>query len=311
MKPRGSKRAVRICCIEEVMNLRTLAIALMACGAVAAAQSASSAQSTPSARDIVINGRKQSDIKAAEKYVSAIAVRTDAQLARFHQPLCAVVIGIARPYSGIIQKRINVDALAAGVEVSKNARCEPNLFVVISEDGAALIKDIRIHRPGWLGGLTSQDVDALLAPAPARAWSVTSLRNEDGAGLGRDPGSRGSDNLVGLPTLRVMSASIVRLPTRQDVEASFVVIDTAAMIGLTLRQVADYAAMRGLARTQPPAPGSSGLTTILSVLDHDGDRAPQLTDADSAYLRALYRSAGTDTALREKSEIARRIAKGK
>ncbi len=284
---------------------------LVAAGLIMMA-AAAAAQTLPSAKDIIVNGRRPIDPKAAESYVASIAVRSDTQLARFHQPLCTAVIGIAKPYSTIIQKRIEVDAIAAGVEVSKKTKCETNFLVVLAGDGAALVKDIRAHRPGWLNGLAPRDVDALIAPKTARAWSVTSLRNEDGFGEGQMEDAPGGNNLSGVPTLQVMSASIVHQPTRQDVEGSFVVIDRDATIGMTLRQISDYAAMRGLARTRPPAPGSNGVATILSLFDDPpAHRAPQMTDADSAYLRALYRSPGTDSALREKNAIARRIAKGK
>ena len=290
------------------MTVRALLIGLIALTAPLPAY----AQTVPDPDDIVVTGNKDSDRKAAETYVSSIAVRSESQLARFHQPVCPLVIGIPRPYSTIIEKRIAEDAAAVGVDVAKKVRCDANLIVVIAEDGAALVKDIRAHYPGWLAGLSPADIDALSVPGPARAWSVTSLRNEDGQRMRNSPESAGNDPLAGKPVLRVMTASILREPTRQDMEASFVVIDKAPTIGLTLRQIADYVAMRGLARTRPPGGGGAGLSTILTVLDPAATtRTRELTAADTAYLRALYRGNGTAAAVNEKGAIARRIAKGK
>lgn len=290
------------------MIVRAFLIALIALATAVPA----CAQSVPNADDIVVTGNKEADRKAAETYVASIAIRSETQLARFHQPVCPVVIGIPRPYSTIIEKRIAEDAAAAGIEVAKKVRCDANLIVVIAEDGAALMKDIRVHYPGWLAGLSPGDINALTAPGPARAWSVTSLRNEDGQRMRNSPESAGSDALAGKPVLRVMTASILRQPTRQDMEASFVMIDKAPTIGLTLRQIADYAAMRGLARTRPPADDGAALSTILTVLDPASpSRARELTAADAAYLRALYRGNGTAAAVNEKNDIARRISKGK
>jgi hypothetical protein len=290
------------------MIARSLLFAAVAVLGMAAAR----AQTVPGPDDIVVTGSKEADRKAAEAYVASIAVRSETQLARFHQPVCPLVIGIPRPYSTMIEKRIAEDAAAAGIEVAKKVRCDANLIVVIAEDGAALVKDIRVHYPGWLAGLSPGDIDALSIPGPARAWSVTSLRNEDGQRMRNSPESAGSDALAGKPVLRVMTASILRQPTRQDMEASFVMIDKAPTIGLTLRQIADYAAMRGLARTRPPAGDGTALSTILTVLDPAStERARGLTNADTAYLRALYRGNGTAAAVNEKNEISRRIAKGK
>jgi hypothetical protein len=289
------------------MFLRSLAIAPIAAAALVSAE----AQTTPTP-DIVVTGNKESDRKAAEAYVSSIAVRSESQLARFHQPVCPLVIGMPKPYSTMVEKRVAADAAEAGIDVAKKLRCDANLIIVIADDGAALVKDIRLHYPGWLAGLSPRDIDALTVPGPARAWSVTSLRNEDGQGMRNQPDTPAGDGLAGKAVLRVMTASILRQPTRQDMEASFVVIDKSATIGLTVRQIADYAAMRGLARTRPPAAGAEGLSTILSLFDPSApSHARELTNADAAYLRALYRGNGTAAAVTEKNGIARRIAKGK
>lgn len=288
--------------------MRSLTMVLIAAAMLAPAK----AQTVPAPDDIVVTGNKEADRKAAEAYVSSIAVRSESQLARFHQPVCPLVIGMPKPYSTMIEKRVAADAAAAGVDVAKKVRCDANLIIVIAEDGAALVKDIRIHYPGWLAGLSPRDIDTLTVAGPARAWSVTSLRNEDGQGMRNQPDAPAGDGLAGKPVLRVMTASILRQPTRQDMEASFVMIDKAATMGLTLRQIADYAAMRGLARTRPPVAGGDGLTTILTIFDPSvPSRARELTNADTAYLRALYRGDGTAAAVNEKNGIARRIAKGK
>lgn len=271
-----------------------------------------SAQTLPSADDITITGRKDADRKAAQAYVSAIAVRSDTQLARFHQPVCTLVVGIPVPHSTTIARRIAADAAAAGAPVSKSAKCSPNLIVMFADDGAGVVRDIRASRPGWLGGLAPGEIDRMMEPGPVRAWSVTSLRNEDGEGLSTPPDSPIKGALSDKPVLRVMTASILRQPSRQDVETSFVLVDKQATVGLTLRQIADYAAMRGLARTRPPAAGGKGLASVLTIFDPSVPAHPlELTNADAAYLRALYRGNGTAAAVNEKNGIARRIAKGK
>lgn len=283
---------------------------LLVAGLLALVPDAAFAQTAPRQDDIVIRDRREADRKAVETYVANISVRSDGQLARFHQPVCPLLIGLPRPYSTMIEQRIVADAVAAGAPVAKKARCAPNLIVVIAGSGSDLVKDIRINRPGWVDGLSPADLDALVVPGPARAWSVTSLRNEDGEGLRTPSTTAGSAPLEGKPVLRVMSASILKQPTRQDVEAAFVVIDKAPTFGLTLRQIADYAAMRALAHTRPPAPGGS-IDTILSLLDGAPTPPRELTATDAAYLRALYAADGRDAAVIERDRITRRIAKGK
>lgn len=288
------------------MVARFLLPALLAIGpGMAYAQAAAGQQD-----EIVIRDRSLPDRKAAQTYVANISVRSDRQLARFHQPVCPSVIGLSRDYAAIIESRIREDAVAVKAPVAKSAKCAANLIVIVAGDGAALVRDMRVNRPGWLTGLSSADVDALTAPGPARAWGITSLRNEDGEGVGAPRGATARDPLGAAPAFRVRSASIVRQPNREDVEGSFVVFDQGATVGLSLRQIADYAAMRGLALTRSPAPGGA-TETILSLLDGVTTHPRGLTATDTAYLRALYARDGFDGAVSERNAIARRIAQGK
>lgn len=247
--------------------------------------------------DIVVRARREAERKAIQTYVANITVRSESQLARFHQPVCPLVIGLEDRYAKIVERRIRTIAIEAGVPVAKKARCDANLVVIMAENGSDLVKDINDNRPGWLGDLDPSDIRALIAPAPVRAWSVTSIRNEDG------------ERQKGL-FLRVMAASIIKEPTRQDMEVSFVIIDKAPSMGMTLRQIADYAAMRGLARTKPPKPGGA-IDTILTAFDPSVTPVRALTMTDAAYLRGLYSSDGMIAAVNERNAITRRIVNGK
>lgn len=268
--------------------------------------------SPPPERDVIVKGRRITDQKAAERFVADISVRQGDQLARFHQPICPIVIGLSGPYGAMVEQRIRTTAAAVGAPVDK-AKCAANLIVVFAGSGAALVRDIRKQRPGWLEGLAGPEIDALEAPGPTRAWSVNSLRNEDGRAVYIPPAGSGAvgDPLGDKPTLRVMSASIIKRPFRQDMEASFVVIDEKATYGLTLRQLADYVVMRSLAATRAPRSGGAALDTILALFDPAAGHPRGLSDPDAAYLRALYKSPGTRDTINERAMIARRMAAGK
>jgi len=129
---------------------------------------------------------------------------------------------------------------------------------------------------------------------------VTSIRNEDG-------------NNVVTPaygdtyTMRVSSASILKLPTLAAIEGSIIVIDSPAVIGLSLPQIADYAAMRGLARTVPPQ--SKGVSSILNLFEPTATRQPELTRSDIIYLQTLYTLKGTENAMQTHGRISRELQK--
>jgi hypothetical protein len=105
--------------------------------------------------------------------------------------------------------------------------------------------------------------------------------------------------------MRVRSESLFKRPTRADIEGSFIVIDRSAAVGTTLAQLADYAAMRGLARTT--APKGSAVRTILNLFETGAPREPELTRSDILYLQALYRTPGTENLTQARGRLTRAV----
>ncbi len=258
--------------------------------------------------EIVVTGRRVAPPAAVRQFVTSITQRSEQQVARFHSEVCPVAIGLNDAAALVIEDRIRETATGIGAEVSKTRKCDANLVLIVTDSGRELVKGFRAKRPEWLAGLSTEQVRRLInEPSAARAWSVASLRNEDGMKMG-ETGSNNPAALANVPMMRVMSASIINLPTRADIEGSVIVIDKSAVVGLSLAQLADYAAMRGLARTKPPASGRIG--TILGLFAGREGTAPlELTGADITYLRSLYRSSGRASAVDERNRIARELIK--
>ncbi|MBX9881594.1 MAG: hypothetical protein K2X73_06425 [Sphingomonas sp.] len=255
-------------------------------------------QPPPDQADVVVETQRDLSREAVKTYVGQITQYAELQIARFHDPICPVVAGMPEQYGGYIARRIKDIARQLKLRVADKPNCPANILVVIAIDGAAFVRGVRSDHADWLAGMHTPDVDRLARPGPpVRAWSATSVRNEDGA-------------FVSGGTLIVKSASILREPTRQYIDSSFVVLDRTATYGLTLRQIADYAAMRSLARTREPLPGG-GINTILSLFDKSAPMHPAgITSADMAYLQALYAREGAESGVQERARIARRISKG-
>lgn len=248
--------------------------------------------------EVIVEARRAIDRKAVQRFVSEITAPKVGQIARFHEPLCPKVVGIASDYGDLIRRRIVETARKVGVPVDQSARCVTNFAVVITPDVTGLIHDARKSGSGWFGGMEPADIDRLeRSTAPVRVWSTTSLRNESG----RQVGSEG--------TLLTHSASLIDEVTTQYLDASFVVIDREATYGLTLRQIADYAAMRGLAETQVPTT-ASGMTTILGLFETTANgHPPEMTRTDLTYLQALYKEKGFVKGVFERSRIAAELAR--
>ncbi len=260
---------------------------------------AATLQATSPEDTIVVTGRKALNDVQAQKAVNAISSSSELQMARYHEPLCPLVTGMPREAASLVESQIRDLAKQVGAKTAA-ANCAANLIVMVAGDGQAMFSDIRRNRPEWLNGLAPGEIAAIgQKSGPVRAWSATSIRSEDGVML--TPSKDGSAPA----TLRVQSASILKQPTRQQLDGSVIIIDREALNGRTLGEVAHFAAMRGLAMTRTPKEGE--VNTVLSMFATTS--APRaMTTFDLAYLRSLYAGDGRDTGIQERRRMAKAIA---
>jgi hypothetical protein len=212
-------------------------------------------QSATAPDSIVVTGNPQRKA-IIKRMTSAISRPHDRQLARFDGKVCFEVGGVYAPYDRIMAERMMQDARDAGVEVGKPG-CRPNIVVVLADHVQAELQ--RLAKEGHTAsslGLEDKALDqAAQGPGPAYVVTVTEIRSRDGRYM--HPGKMG--DLGDRPMMIVDDASIVNPPTRQDIVTVLVGIESAATMGKTLRQLADYAALRSLAdiRGTPAVAGQS------------------------------------------------------
>ena len=254
--------------------------------------------------EIVVSGQRALEPEVARAYVASVTRATAAQIARYHEPVCPVVMGLPAPQARIVERRIRSLAAEVGASAEKDGNCNGNLVVMLASDGSKLFDSIRRDKQRWLDGLQPADIRRIAnLPPPVRSWHVTSLRNEDGRGTG----SYGEDSEGA--AIEVRSASYLRRPTRQHIDGSLLIIDHSAAEGLTLYQIAAYAVMRGLARTETPA--DARVDTILNLFTPGAPRPVGLSEADRIYLKALYNSDGSLPAIQEEHRIAVSLSQAK
>lgn len=271
------------------------ALAVIGVGAAAHGQTPPvEAKSMP---EIVVTGRAPPTAREARSFTRSISSRVEGQLARLGVPACPRAIGFPAPIALEIENRIRLVATHAGIPVAKTG-CRGNLVVIGVDDGAGLVRALDKTRSPLLFGLPSAEVAQLRdLTAPARAWSLVELQNEDGV-----PGLTPVGALWA--NLEVRRASYLAPPTQQSIQFAVVVVEWPALLGKTTIQIADYVAMRTFARTRAPM-GSDRIGTILSLFEPDHVAPPSLTRTDLAYLRALYAGTGPKHARQQLREIAR------
>ena len=281
------------------------------CAALASALLAAAGQAqspkSPATDEIVVTGERDRE-EAIHDFIDTVTVEANGQMATFRTDVCPAGFGLPAAYNDIVASRIREVAKKADIPVA-DPDCDPNLVVIVADDGYEFFEELRRDRPTLFHALELSEIrDVREAEGPVRAWQVVELRGSDGRkperisfieGLGGPPRyvPRGY-KLTGVVPSRILKA------TRRDLAISFVVFDLAAIEGLTLTQIADHAAMRTLARTGPP---EAGAPTILALFEEGGYRADSLTDWDAAYLKSLYATSNAVSASQQQSNMARLI----
>jgi len=299
---------------------KTVALAVVFCSAAINAQYPAQLRDGASGPDVVVTGKPEPTEKQAVEQAKAISRVGDVHqdpLARFSDPICPGVLGLPEDAAGIIADRIRYDAERVGAPVSASTDCKANILIVFTRDGGAEVRKLIKTRGYLFDGLeTSETRELQIEPGPVRAWNVTQTRNRHGqeqSGALAVPGMVSIDSNPGLGPLRVIvspnSSSHIFLASRLDITASVVIMDLAALDGLPVVQIADYAAMRSLARTRP-AKSDAAASTILSLFDPAGQPPREITSFDLAYLRSLYDAGSNVKASAKILDVARMLEKG-
>jgi hypothetical protein len=260
-------------------------VALMASSALAQATLTPGVAPDP---EVVVTARPRVEARQVQKQARAITRLDDmytAPLARFQAPVCPGIAGMPEAIAGELVDRIRYDAERAGIEVAKANSCRPNILVLFVRNGQGEFRQA-LRKNGYLfRDISVSEMHELAADAgPVHSWVNTATRSRDGDLL------QGSEEAGEMPTLSApMADSHIFLSTRLDITSSIVMIDIAAVNGMSVYQIADYAAMRSLARTRPTGTDAA-FGTILSLFDPGGRPPPELTPFDIAYLKSLYGS---------------------
>ncbi|HSG57489.1 MAG TPA: hypothetical protein VLA45_18710 [Paracoccaceae bacterium] len=233
---------------------------------------------------IVVTGRAEEASRAevhmlARDITMAGSVRQE-PLARFQDPLCPGIAGLTAEVAGLVIDRIRENAGLVDLAVQDDG-CTPNFIVAVVEDGQAMLARMIEQSPGRFQYMDSVDKRRMLEPGPVHVWTDVLPMTLTGMPIPR------VRDLVEPPIMSAwVSHSLISTSVRNDIGMVWVFLDREEVRALSLRQLADYATMRGLVQTDPPA--ETGISTILGLFNENGPWPEELTDFDRAYLAAVY-----------------------
>ena len=286
-------------------------MSLILAGAAAASAAAQPAPAQPEAaapgnEPIIVTGEKNQQ-KTITDFVHALTPTLwNGQISRFEHSVCPAAVGLAPRQRDAVEQRIRLVAKAAGVAVD-GPRCGPNVVLIVTSDKKAFMEELRHHHGEYFGDMTRERIHALeREPGPAAAWQLRGPPiNAAGVDLYEDPSTGVYVNRT------IEGSSRLTEAVRPQFDAAVVVVERKSLPGLTVTQLADYAAIRALTGADPQRLGNSGAPTILHVLDVPigGETPITMTSWDLAFLKGFYDVRRNMHASAQRSAIANSVTK--
>lgn len=261
------------------------ALFMLSCALAAGSAIASDVSSSASSSNepIIIEGTADVQ-KQIDRFIKNLTpAPIHGQVGRFEGEVCPIAVGLAPGQDTVIADRMRRVARAAGIPVA-DGECHPNVILMVTNSKAALIERLLRERPymfpdSWsIPRIHELERD----PAPAAAWAIENVATADGMPVNYS---------FEAPINRTTRADSRLVPSaRPYFTASVVIVQVSALSGLTTIQLADYAAMRGFASTDPARLDAGTPTSILTLLDTPmGQSVPvTLTAWDLSFPKSFY-----------------------
>lgn len=261
---------------------------------------AASPSATPDDQEIVVQGTRERDReRQISNFVKSLTEAPVAgQISRFNWEVCPAATGLDDAQAAKVAARMRVVAKAAGIKTAPE-NCRTNVLLIVAPNKRSMIERLSKAYPAYFSGVTRDEIKRMArSPGPVAAWQIEGMMDADGIRVV-------TDLLTGNATVeRSDSPSRLRRAAKAHFVASVVVVESSALVGLTVTQLADYAAMRGFARTDPARLRPGEASSILSVIEAPmGSFLPAtLTEWDYSFLKALY-STTSDYASQQRAEM--------
>lgn len=284
-----------------------LARGVICCAALVAANAAGAQPVSPSEDQtpIVVTGKRNAK-QDMQDFVRALTpAPLGSQLSRFEQSVCPSVLGLPQHQRDAVVARMRRVAREVGIAVDV-ANCSPNVVLMITQDKAVLMRELRRRYSQYFGQMSQRKIRELARqPGPAVAWQLQGPpMSARGTETSFDPILRANINRTTEPESRIYKSA------RPQFDGAVVVVERHSLTGLTATQLADYAAMRAFAGTDPSRLRQSGLPTILKILEAPaGTELPlSLTHSDLGFLRGFYSAQRNLHTSAQRSAISRSMA---
>lgn len=204
------------------------------------------------------------------------------QFSRRDDPFCVKIVGIDPAYHGLIRKKIQETAKVARAPKEAPEGCRPNIHVVFSNDGDALMAAFKRRYSAIISAQPLRKIDELMqSKKPVRWWYATKIEGANG------------EPVIDGRVLR-NTASLISSGVEIDLTSTVVIVDINQSNGYPLESVASYISMVAFAQINGATQEAVSNSSILGMFNDTKPRIAalrNLTVWDRAYLHALYKIA--------------------
>jgi hypothetical protein len=284
--------------------------------------SASETESMPVDEEVIVRGRRLSEIqfdlrRYIREFLDEVAAPARSRgYARWNRSVCVGVHNLENRAAQYIIDRISAVALDVGLEPGEPG-CQPQVNIVFSTDAQQMAANMvesepRVFRP--VAGNAGMDLgrealdEFVKSDRPVRWWHVSlPIASHSGAAAIQLPQSPCFTPPRCYPWVPVAGSSHVHSGIRDDLQYAIIIVDATKLTGTTWQQIADYLAVVSLAQIEPDTDPQE-FDSILNLFSNPAAYSG-LTDWDLNYLHALYTFNQERITRIQGNEIVSRIAR--
>jgi hypothetical protein len=215
----------------------------------------------------------------------------DGQYARWKDPVCFNVYGLAPAIAYAMKRRMKEVAHHVGAPLDASESCTPNVTIIFTSDPDATRQSIWEVRPWLVPGL-GMIRNRVRQEQPIQAWYAGLLRGPNGRRILWDGYDEDFYYSTGFGAGFVENPMMSRLNSGIETEigAVTIIVDSKAILGMTLGALADHFALLSLAEAHVSRQ-CKPVETIANLMRKDcGPAATALTQNDLVMLTGLYKT---------------------
>ena len=282
-------------------------------GIVLACAAADPAISQPQAEGVVATAPKRlgDDPKNVigqfvQSYLKS-ATLSDGKIAQWKSGICARTYGLSQDqYNQFVTDRVENTAAEVGINLQPSP-CRLNVEIIFTDKPQDFLSRVNGLGARLLGATLSQSDAAQNMRYPVQAWYNTATRDNNGSLIQDNqdspvPTTTANSVLQNFNSANFASSTGSRITNGQSSELShiYVVADTNKTQEFSLGAIADYITVLIFSQSQDfdNCKAIPSIANLVSPLCNADLKPKGMTDADLAYLKAIYRT-NSDTGIQK------------